>query len=276
MKTITYEPNKYTKLGIKIWGEMFRELVGAKELIWRLFVRDLSAKYKQTVLGYFWAVLMPFVAIGSFVLMKKAGVMNIGVTDVPYPLFALVGLTVWQLFATGVVAGCNSLVAASSMITKINFPLTALIFASIAQALFEFLIKMVLIVVLFVVFRFLPPWQAILFPLTLIPVLFLTLGLSFLLSLVNGVFRDTANAVSIITTFLMFLTPVLYPTAGKYALFFKLNPLTALVAGPRDLTLYGVMKEPFDFWFMAAISVLFFFIAWRIFFLVKTKLPERL
>ncbi|NQT33007.1 MAG: ABC transporter permease [Candidatus Omnitrophica bacterium] len=276
MDYIVYEPNKNVKLGLKIWPAMFRELVGSRELIWRLFVRNWSAKYKQAVLGYLWAIIMPFIAIGTFVFLNRVGVLNIGETGAPYPLFALIGLTVWQLFATGLNSGCQSLVASGGMISKINFPIEVLVIASLAQAIFEFLVKFILIVIFFIVFKFIPAWTIVLFPLAIIPIVLLTLGLSLFFSLVNGVLRDTANAVSVITTFLMFLTPVLYPLKDKANLFFKFNPLAPLVVAPRDLIIYGHIKEPVSFLMASTLSILIFFICWRIFYLAKTKIPERL
>ncbi|MFH1878691.1 MAG: ABC transporter permease [Candidatus Omnitrophota bacterium] len=277
MKHETYEPNRYLKMGIKIWPCMIKDLARARELLWRFFIRDWSAKYRQSVLGYLWAVIMPFIAIGTFVFLNRAGILNIAATGVPYPLFALTGLTVWQLFSTGITSGCNSIVAAGSMVSKINFPLEVLVFSSVAQAIFEFFIKCFMIIIAFFVFRYIPPWTVIFFPLAVLPVLILTLGCSFILSLVNGILRDTANAVSLVTMFLMFLCPVLYPApvSGNKALFFRLNPISPLIAAPRDLIVYGYIKEPVDFFISTIISVLFFLISWRIFYLVKSKIPER-
>ncbi len=276
MSATIYEPNKQVKLGLKIWPEMFKEAYRSRELTWRLFIRNLLARYKQAVLGYLWALIMPFIAIGTFMFLNKSGVMNISHTDVPYPLFALIGLTVWQLFSTGITSGAQSLVSSGGMITQINFSLESLVFSSMAQAVFEFLIKLILIVVFFVLYQFLPSWKALLFPIVLLPMLFLTMGCSFLLSLINGVLRDVANMVSLVTTFLLFATPVLYPAKNAENIFFKWNPLNYLVNAPRDIIIYGRIKELEGFLWATVFSVLLFFVAWRIFFIAKTKIPERI
>lgn len=276
MQYNVYEPNKYLKMGIRIWPHMFRELWASRELICRLFIRDWSARYRQAALGYLWALIMPFVAIGTFAFLSSAGVLNIGSTDAPYPIFALIGVTVWQLFSSGLAAGCNSIVGAGGMVSKINFPREVLVFSSVSQAFFEFLIKTVLIAVLFLVYRYKPSWGIVLSPLTLIPMVALTLGLSLMLSLVNGIIRDTANMVALLTTFLMFLTPVLYPVSDQGNPLFALNPLTPLVNAPRDLIIYGHIRDQFSFFVASALSILIFFISWRAFHLVETKIPERL
>ncbi len=270
-----YEPHKQLKAGIKIWREMFGELFQFRELIWRLFLRDLSAKYKQSILGNVWAVLMPVVTIGTFVYLNQAGILRIQQTPMPYPLYALIGLAVWQIFATGLNSGANSLVGAGDLITKINFPREILVVASLAQSIFEFCIKLALIAILCVFFQFLPSWKALFFPLTLLPLLFLTIGLALVLSLLNGVMRDIANIVSLLLMFLMFLTPVLYPIPDNNLLLFKLNILAPLINAPRDIIAFGYMSAPGHFWIASIVSVLVFLMSWRTFHLVETKIPER-
>ena len=276
MKNEIYEPNKYLKLGIKIWPTMFGELRDCKDLIWHLFKRDITAKYKQSIFGCLWALIMPFIAIGTFMYLNRAGIFNIGDVGIPYPVYALIGLSVFQLFSTGLVAGCNSLVSAGDMITKINFPRESLVIASLAQTIFEFVIKLILIVLFFIIYRFVPSWHIIFLPLVIMPVIILTLGLSLILSLLNGILRDTANVVSLLMSFLMFLTPVLYPVPQKQSYLFNLNPLTPLISAPRDIIAYGAIQKPVEYGVASAIAILIFFIAWRIFHLVETKIPERI
>ena len=276
MEKKIYRPNKDLKLGIKIWGSMWKDLISSRELIWRLFIRNWSAKYKQSLLGYAWALIMPFIAIGTFMFLNRAGILNIEATDIPYPLFALIGLSVWQVFATGLNSGCMSLVSSGSMIAKINFPVEALVFASVAQAVFDFIVKSILILAAFMLFRVTPSWGILLFPFAVIPILIMTLGLSLLGALVNGVLRDTANIVTLCTTFLMFLTPVLYPISEDKGFIFKLNPLSALITAPRDLIVHGRINDPAGFILSTILAVLIFLVSWRIFYLAKTKIPERI
>jgi lipopolysaccharide transport system permease protein len=274
-QTHLYEPHKQLKMGIRIWGQMFEELFQFRELIWRLFLRDLSAKYKQSLLGNAWSLIMPFVAIGTFMYLNKAGILNIQQTQMPYPLFALIGLSLWQIFSTGLNSGGNSLVSAGDLITKINFPREILVIASMAQSLFEFMVKSLLIILFFFLFHFTPAWTTVFFPLAILPLLFLTVGLALVLSMLNGVMRDTANIVSLLLMFLMFLTPVLYPIPSKELSLFDLNLISPLINTPRDLISLGHIKQPGHFLVSSVFSLLVFFISWRIFHLVETKISER-
>jgi lipopolysaccharide transport system permease protein len=275
-KDIVYEPHKHLKLGFKIWGEMFTELFEYRELIWRLFLRDLSAKYKQSVLGSVWALVMPFVAILTFTYLNYAGILNIGKTAMPYPLYALIGLSVWQIFSTGVASGSNSLIGAGDLITKINFPREVLVIASLAQTIYEFLIKLALIVVMFFLYHFIPSWTVVFLPLVLLPLLLLTVGLSLILSLLNGVVRDIGNIVTLLLMFLMFLTPVLYPLPEKHLFLLQFNFISPLITACRDLIAFGYLTEPKAYLMSCAISLLIFLMSWRVFHLAETKIPERL
>jgi lipopolysaccharide transport system permease protein len=127
------------------------------------------------------------------------------------------------------------------------------------------------------VFHFMPsPVGALLFCAAVIPLIFFTLGLMFFFSLANAVFRDVAQVVSIGSTFLLLLTPVLYPASDKWNLLFALNPLTALVDGPRDLFITGTMRDPTGYCVSAILGALIFLMGWRLFHMVETKIPERL
>jgi len=270
-----YEPHKQLKQGIKIWREMFQELYDFHELIWRLFARDLSAKYKQSLFGNVWSLIMPLVAIGTFMYLNHAGILHIKKTFMPYPLYALIGLSIWQLFSTGLTSGANSLIGAGDLVTKINFPREVLVIASMAQSVFDFLIKFVMIVVFFFIFHYLPSWKIIFFPFALLPLLCLTLGLSLILSLLNGVVRDMANIISLLLMFLMFLTPVLYPMPTHFLLL-KLNFLSPLINTPRGIIADGSIHQPLYFLLSSIFSLLVLLIAWRVFHLAETKIPERI
>ncbi len=276
MRINVYEPNKVFKLGLNVWPVMVSELWEARELVVRLFIRNLSARHKQSLLGIAWSFIVPFVAIGTFVLLKRAGILAIGDTNVPYPLFALLGLTLWQFFAGGISLGCNALIEAGDMIAKVKFPREVLVLASLAQAFFELLIKLGLIAAVCVYYGFLPPWTAVLAIMALVPLVFLTTALALLLSLANAVFRDVAQVVMFVTTFWMFLTPVLYPPSGKSAWLFALNPMTIFIQVPRDLFLYGKTADPLGFMAASLGAFILFLCAWRVFYLVETKIPERL
>ncbi len=278
-KVTVYCPDRFLKIGFfAVWREMFADLFRSRELIWRLFLRDFSARYRQSLLGILWVILNPLITVGIFVYLKKSGIFNIGSTNVPYPVFALVGLTVWSLFATGLTACSNSIVNAGAMVTKINFPKSSLVIASSGQAVVEFIVRLALTIIVFLIYKVVPSWTAVFLPLVVIPIFLITLGMGFFLSLLAGLFRDTINIVTLFTTFLLFLVPVLYPApeSGLFAAVNIWNPLSHLIVACRDVIFLGQFTNPAGFWYSTLFSVLVLGFSWRFFHIVEPKIAERI
>lgn len=278
-KTTIYQPDNQIKKGfVSAWKEIVRSLYSSRELIWRLFIRDFLAKYKQSLFGLTWTVLNPLITVGIFVYLNKAGLFNIGKTNIPYPAFALVGLSVWTLFATGLSACSSSIINAGPMIVKINFPRASLVISSMGQAIVDFIVRILITAIVFIAFKVVPFWTIIFLPLAVIPIILLTLGIGFFLSLLTGVFRDIPNAVNLITTFLLFLVPVLYPApeSGLFATINSLNPLSQIIIGCRDLVFVGRLTSPVGFFGSSVFSIVIFLVFLRFFYLVETKIAERI
>ena len=275
----TYEPDNSLKKGyFSIFSEIYNELKKNRWLTYQFFKRDFFAMYKQSFFGVFWVLIIPLVSVGTFIILNLSGIFTIGDIDVPYPIYAVLGMTFWQLFSTGLIASSNSLVQAGSMIVKINFSKKSLVIASFGQSIISFLIQFVLVGILFAFYRIVPNIAILLTPITLIPIILLTLGLGFILSLLNGVIRDIGNIISLLITFLMFLTPVLYskPTSGILASITRYNPLYYLVSTPRELILMGKVSEWRGFLISCFISVAVFIICLILFHLTETRVAERI
>ena len=271
-----YNPNYGAGWGLRVWLGMADEVISSWELTWRLFVRDFSARYRQSALGVAWAVIPPIVVVGTFVVLNKTGILNVSNTGVPYPVYALFGLSVWQLFAGGLMACSNAIIAGGPMVVKINFPKETLVIAAIGQTIFEFLVRVIMLAALMLVYQVAPKWTAVFFPLTVLPLLVFTMGLGLILSFVSVVLRDVVSFVSLATMFLMFLTPVLYP-APPSLLFAKLmivNPLAGLISASRDVVFTGHLTEPLNFVWSSILSIILLLLAWRIFHLVEFKMGE--
>ncbi|HJP18763.1 MAG: hypothetical protein CMD96_06065 [Gammaproteobacteria bacterium] len=280
---ITYTPKGVSVEGIR--GHfltarlMWRELVSAKELIWRLFLRDFSAKYRQTALGVVWAIVMPLITVGMFIGMNRSGILNIQNVGIPYPLYAIIGLTIWNFFTVGLTACSDSLVNAGSMIVKINFPKVALVFAASGQGIVEFLIRTVLIALTFFYYGIAPNWGGLFIGFVcLIPIYLIMVGMGFVLSLATGVIRDIVHILNIALLGVMLLTPILYPITGDNLLTFAniWNPFNYLVNVPRDFIIKGDAELLNEYVFTIIFSVVLFYAGWRLFYLAQTKIAERI
>ncbi|MGD0170810.1 MAG: hypothetical protein ABSB81_01595 [Halobacteriota archaeon] len=210
-------------------------------------------------------------------VLNGAGVLNVGAMSVPYPLYAILGTALWGPFATGVVASSNSLVAAGPMITKINFSKKSLVIASMGQALLAFIIQLCLLLVLFLYYRVTPSPAILMLPLLIVPLMLLTLGLGFVLSILNGVVRDVANVLPLLVTFLLFLTQVLYakPMTGVLATLSRYNVLYYLVSVPRDLVLFGTSSFFKGFFLSSVVAFFVFLLFLAVFHLTETRVAER-
>jgi lipopolysaccharide transport system permease protein len=278
-KITTYEPDNSLRKGYRsIFGEISNELKKNRWLTFQLFKRDFFAIYKQSFIGILWAVIIPIVSVGTFIVLNQSGVFAIGDIDVPYPIYAILGMAFWQLFSTGLIASSNSLVSAGSMITKINFSKKSLVIASTGQSIVSFLIQLLLIGILFVYYGIKPNVVILLIPITMIPMMLLTLGLGFILSILNGIMRDIGKIIAVLMTFLMFLTPVLYakPTTGILATVTKYNLLYYLVSVPRELVLNGTISEWKGFLIASIASFIIFIICLIVFHLTETRVAERI
>lgn len=275
----TYEPDNSLKNGyLSIFKEICSEFKRSKWLTYQLFKRNFLSLYKQSFIGVLWALIIPLVSVGTFIVLNQSGIFSIGNINVPYPIYAILGMAFWQLFATGLVASSNSLVSAGSMISKINFSKKALVIASTGQSLVSFLIQMILVGILFVYYGVTPNIAILLIPILILPLMFLTLGLGFIFALLNGVARDIGNIISTLMTFVMFLTPVLYakPTSGILAQVTDYNPLYYLVSAPRSMVLQGSIPEWNGFLIASIISGIVFMICLIIFHLTETRVAERI
>lgn len=258
---------------------MFRELTCAKELIWRFFLRDFNARYRQSVLGILWILLTPLVAVGMFVCISRAGIITIQDIGIPYPLYAIVGLSIWNLFTVGLTASTNSLINSGSMIVKINFPKVALVLAASGQGVVDFLIRSILIFILFIYYGVTPNWGGVFIGLIcIIPTYVITISMGFVLSLVAGVIRDIANVLSIALMGVMLLTPILYPITGNSFLARAniWNPFNYLINVPRDFIFKGYTPFFSKFMLTTLLSLILFYLCWRLFYMAQTKIAERI
>jgi len=274
-----YEPDNSLKKGyLSIFNQIFIELKQNRWLTYQLFKRDFLSAYKQSFFGVLWAVIFPLVSIGVFIVLNRSGVLNIGDIGAPYSIYALLGIAFWQFFSNGLVACSNSLVNAGPMILKINFSKKSLVLAAAAKAIVPFIIQITIVSVLFVGYGMTPSIAGLLIPVFMIPLILFTIGLGLFASLVNGVIRDFGNIISILLTFMMFFTPVLYgkPRIGILATLTKYNPLYYLVSVPRNLVLKGVILEWEGFLIVCLISVILFLGCLYAFHLTEARVAERI
>ncbi|MBF1989214.1 ABC transporter permease [Fischerella thermalis] len=274
---VIHTPESSLKHPLRLLQQMWRDLLASRELAWRLMVRDISAQYRQSFLGIAWAFLPPLIMAASFTLAKGAQVINVGVTDIPYPAYVMFSTALWQTFVEALNGPVQAVTVAKPMLARVNFPREALILAKLGEVFFNFGIKTILIVALFIFFRVSVSWTVILAPVALIHLVLLGTFIGILLAPFGVLYQDVSKGLSLITGFWLFLTPVVYavPNEGTFGYLVKLNPVTPLLVTTRELATTGVVSEPIGFWVVSAITIIGLLLTWIAFRLAMPFVVER-
>ncbi len=228
-----------------------KELWSYKELFYFFTWRDIKVKYKQTVLGFLWAVLQPFVTMVVFTFFFGR-LLNVPSAGLPYPVFVLSGLLLWNIFSSGVVNAGNSMVANSNIIKKIYFPRLIIPLSSILVSVFDFLMTLIVFVAVLVFYNITTElhidwlYFIMLLPLCVLLSCLASFGLGTLLAAMNIKYRDFRYLIPFLVQTLLFVTPVIYPinivqsSLVKWIL--SLNPMYAAIEIFRS-GLTGVLPE---------------------------------
>jgi lipopolysaccharide transport system permease protein len=262
--SVVYTPETPLRHPLRLLSEMLRDLAASRELAWRLFVRDLSAQYRQSILGYFWVFIPPLVASLPFIFLKSQGIVAVQATPIPYPAYALVGTVIWQVFVDAFASPLKSVTAAKSMLTKINFPREAILLSGLGQVLFSFFVRLVLLIAVFVTFKIVPPLTALLFPLGILALIMGGFMLGIFITPFGMLYGDVQQTIPVFTMFLMFLTPVLYPPPqhGIASALARYNPLSPLVLATRDWITTGPTLYFRPFCIVSATAFVLLFVGW--------------
>ena len=256
----------------------YQEIYSSRHVLWHLFVRDFVAGFRQKLLGYLWIVIVPLIGIASFVFMQSTGILNPGKTEIPYPIYVYLGTTIWGLFINVLTVVANGLIANADLVMRTNIPKIGLAITGLASICYNLIVNLVVLLALLLFFGLPPsPW-ALLYPLTILPIVMLGIGIGLILSVVGAVARDITGMFTTVINLGMYITPVIY-TAQFTEPFLKLvvlwNPLTYLVDVPRGMFMLGHLPG------LAYLLAIFFSIAvmWlgiHAFYLIKDKVAERL
>lgn len=209
-----------------------RELWEYRELFYFFSLRDIKVKYKQTILGFLWAVLQPVILALLFKYSLGKAITAYAPMNLPYDVFVLSGLVIWGIFSTGLNNAGNSMVSNAGIIKKIYFPRLIIPLSSVLVGLFDFLMAFVVLVA-YCLFRKVEfnPTAFFYFPLAAALACMATFGTGSLLAALNVKYRDFRYIIPFLIQFLLFITPVIYPARISENVFLRwlmaLNPMTA-------------------------------------------------
>jgi lipopolysaccharide transport system permease protein len=226
------------------------ELWHYRELFIFLTWRDVKVRYKQTVLGAAWAVLQPLATMIVFSLFvgKLPGVVSEKIAPL-YPLFILIGLIAWNLFAGAISNAGGSVVGSQDLVTKVYFPRLVIPMGSVGVSFFDFAISAVLLVPMMFWYHVAPGWNVLLAPVMLFFLVVAALGVGTLLSALTVAYRDFRYVVPFMIQLWMLATPSIYMEArgvvGEHlAALLPLNPAYGLILNLRQVLIGGAVQWP--------------------------------
>ena len=280
MAVTIYQPNEVR--GGVIWGirQAYHDILASRHVIARLFWRDFVTQFRQKILGYFWALLAPFLGILSFLFLYFIGVLNPGQGEIPYTLYVLVGSAIWGCLPGAMGAVSGGLQAQADLIMRTRIPKLALAVSSLAGLLYGILISMITMTIIFVVMGVTPTWWFLAYPLLVLPMVLLGTAMGLILSVLGSIARDLTPMASQTLALVMYITPVIYVHSTiQNAFVIKLidwNPITYLVDVPRSLICLGRADNTDIFLYASLGTVILVVFGLRIFYLLEDLVAERL
>ena len=253
-----------------LWSDCV-EMWKYRHLLRMLVIRDLKARYKNSIFGIAWSFLQP---LGMMLVLTFAfGVINKGPSNLPhYNVFVLAGYLAWTFFSASVVGGTGSIVANSSLVKKVYFPRLMLPTAVVFSNLANYLLALPMFLIVALVSGHPLAWTLLLLPCVVLIQVVFSLGLSFILATINVFYRDTQFILDLAMLALFFLTPIWYDiskaqpivafghTIDMAVWLRRLNPMASLVNIYQELMYHG-QPTNIDFWLRTTVTAILVFIA---------------
>ncbi len=245
--------------------EMLAEQFDYRELLYQMTLRDLLLRYKQTVMGFGWAIFMPLVntAVFSVIFTRVAPLP----TPVPYPLFAFCGLWAWNFFASTLRFSVSSLTSNTNLVAKVYFPREIFPFSAVLVGVVDFVVSATVLVAMMVWYRVVPGVSILWLPVVIAVHIAFTAGVALIVSMANLFYRDVKYLFEVAITVWMFATSVVYPMdriGGRLGAVLALNPMTPIIDAYRNVLLLGEPPTP-AFAAAALLSVVVLTVGWLVF-----------
>jgi lipopolysaccharide transport system permease protein len=242
--------------------QYWHDLWQYRDLFLILTWRDVSVRYKQTVLGILWAILRPVLTMIVFTVIfgKVAKLPSEGAA--PYAIMVYAAMLPWQFFASSVQESSNSLVGNAQLISKVYFPRLIIPISSIITSFVDFFISFVILLVLMAYYQIMPTWNILLLPCFLLIAFLTAMGIGLYITSLNVKFRDFRYVIPFIIQFGLYISPVGFSSnviPDQYRLWYSLNPMVGVIEGFRWAILGGD-SQPYWPGFALSMGVMLFFL----------------
>ena len=225
------------------WSDLWRY----RELFHVLAWRDVSVRYKQTIIGIAWALVRPFLTMIVFTVIfgKVAALPSDG--SAPYPLLVFAGMLPWTFFSTALSDASNSLVVNSNLISKVYFPRMIVPASTVVVAFIDFLISFSLLILLMVWYTWLPSMRIVWLPFFILLAFFSSLGPALWITSLNVKYRDFRYIIPFIVQFGLYISPVGFSSSvipEEWRLLYSVNPVVGVIDGFR----WCILGESSIYW----------------------------
>ncbi|MCA1632269.1 MAG: ABC transporter permease [Acidobacteria bacterium] len=278
MEEVVYSADSQLRSPGRFVSGVWTDLRVSPPVAWRLFLHSLRAGYRQSWLGYFWLLLPPLATTLTWVFLHSAKILDVGQTDTPYPIYVLTGALLWQVFAEALHSPLQRLSSARNILTKSRIPHEALLLAGLFEVLFNFIVRLVVLLPVLIWFRSSWSLSLLLAPFGVMSLLLLGFAIGLLLTPVGLLYQDVSRGLSLIVGFWFFLTPVIYPPPAQWpaSLLGTLNPVTSLLVTTRQWLALGTVAPARGFAPVIIASLLCFAVGWLGYRLARPHLIARL
>ncbi|MBP9195917.1 MAG: ABC transporter permease [Saprospiraceae bacterium] len=256
----------------KRWSSInFKELFQYKDLLYFMVLRDVTVLYKQTILGFAWAVINPVFSMLVFTIVFGR-LANVPSDGIPYPIFSYAALIPWTYFAAAMNASSTSLVSTANIFTKVYFPRIIIPLTPVLSKLMDFAISFMILIVMLFYYRLVPGINILYLPILIVIMITTAAGIGMWLSALAIQYRDVKFAITFVTPLMMYAAPVVFPSSlilekfgsTAYTLY-GLYPMVGVIEGFRA-AFVSTKIMPWDLILMGGVSASILFITGLLFF----------
>jgi lipopolysaccharide transport system permease protein len=256
--------------------EQLIEIFKYKGMLWNLIVKELNARYKRSIIGFFWSFLNPILMMMVYSLVFST-VMRVNIQH--YELFLLTNLLPWTFFQTSLISAMTSIVNNSNLVKKVYFPHEVLPFSVILANLINFLLSLLVLLIAFVLLNISIHHTVVFLPFIIVIELMMVMGLGLILAALNTFFRDVEHIANVFLFAWFYVTPVLYPlnlVPKNYSLWFQLNPMSPIIDAYSKIIYLGVQPDFRSLGVISLVACLLLYFGLKIFGCVKRSFAEEI
>lgn len=224
-------------------GQLFREIIQNRELIWALALKDLRIRYKRSMLGFLWALLNPLLLMIVLTVVFST-VMRFPIEN--YAVFLISTLVPWTFFSQAVSYTTESIVGNGNLLKKASIGKSVFPVSSVLANLINFFLSLIPLFLLLLILRFPVHITWLYIPVPLIGLMALTLGVGFFCATANVFFRDVSHIIQIVLSAMFYFCPIIYSldfVPQQYHIYFRFNPLLYILNGFRLSIYYGMLPS---------------------------------